>query len=560
MLEWQYVGEAVDCNFRLQTLRIDTTLSCTDRFSNSIHIDIQIYRRSIPSLCRRITIQSIMRPQPPKMPRYLLIGAGLFAQQTYIPFLRSIEDDDRAKLVGVVEVHDQEATVRASTLTLFPVLDLLFVPQFTKTMPLAVEEALTHFAEHMEIDCAIISTESRAHKAYGLWALRQGHHVIMDKPITTRDNGSSDPHAAAGIADDYEELRDAYEALQLEKETCYLVQSPPAVSPGLPVPLRQHHPIPRTHRMPHHKHRLQPLRRHVADAARDPESGVPPLQVRLRQALAQRLPPPRRMHAVPQSQLAAAGQRGKRQTPRPHRGHEQIPDPGRFLHRVERAGLSTYLRLVVPGPRSRDNSRRTHKRDGEVDCTILITLSCGAHPVCLMQLNLQHNGFSRRAAVITGPDLCRGVGRVEHETHDIKCGPFQTITAETRKAHDKKLSIGRALGSIFGGENHFDAHVFRNQAVLRSTAPGVQSFTMDDILAMYPQETDVKQAILEERTDFLLGRKELQDLRSNLPGHDLSAHMMSAAYLSRVRKGLGLSSVVAIQLHDGGTRPSLVRD
>lgn len=193
---------------------------------------------------------------------------------------------------------------------------------------------------------------------------------------------------------------------------------------------------------------------------------------------------------------------------------------------------------------------------GEYDCAILMTAYRGVHPICLVQLNLLHAGFSRRSSLETGHDLYRGVGRVKHESHDIKCGPFQTLVADCRKSEDSP-KLGIPSKSTIGSENHFDVHVFRNVGALKVSEAPCQSYSMNDILGSSSNITEelsanVKRGILEESIDFMNGRVRMNDLRSNLPDHDIPAHIMSATYLSHVRRGLGLSPVVTIQLKNKG--------
>lgn len=194
---------------------------------------------------------------------------------------------------------------------------------------------------------------------------------------------------------------------------------------------------------------------------------------------------------------------------------------------------------------------------GEYDCAVLITAYRGAHPICLIQLNLLHAGFSRRSTIETGPDLYRGVGRVKHESHDIKCGPFQTLVADCRKSEDRPRLHMPSKSSI-GGVNHFDVDVFRNVDVLKVSESPYQSYSLNDILNSSSNVTeegfsaDVKRGILEESVNFMNGRIGMDHLRSNLPDHDIPAHIMSATYVSHVRRGLGLSPVVTIELKNKG--------
>lgn len=101
----------------------------------------------------------------------MLIGAGPFAQKTYIPYLRSLEEAGRVRLMVIVEVHGMEDTVREVTRHEFPDIHLFFVPAFTSSIPWVAYNRLPEVVAQLHIDWVIISTESLAHTAYGLWAL-----------------------------------------------------------------------------------------------------------------------------------------------------------------------------------------------------------------------------------------------------------------------------------------------------------------------------------------------------------------------------------------------------
>jgi predicted dehydrogenase len=148
-----------------------------------------------------------------KTPRYLLVGAGLVAQKTYIPRLQELDEKGRAKLMAIVEVYGNE-----------------HLRSLYSHLPLSKQQCPQEYLEldlmirRLRIDCVIISTEPFAHKSYGLRALGKGLNVITDKPIITRKGAYSSKSAASGIAEDFEELQNAYDELQSRKQTCFSIQ------------------------------------------------------------------------------------------------------------------------------------------------------------------------------------------------------------------------------------------------------------------------------------------------------------------------------------------------
>ncbi|OQD81358.1 hypothetical protein PENANT_c028G08921 [Penicillium antarcticum] len=291
-------------------------------------------------------------------------------------------------------------------------------------MPPRVQFQLDWMIHRLTIDCVIISTEPVAHKAYGLWAMEQGLNVIMDKPITARKHACTSITAAKGIAEDYEELQNAYDELQSRKQTCFLIQC---------------------HR------RYHPLYDFVTDKIRQIQTlaGCPITSISSSHCDGNwRMP----KEIVEQDYHTFKDGYGKIS----HSGYHLLDICSHFMmaswgpdmtgpkvpDRLEVISSFTTVSGFYDALNDDDYKRvfgqeysASHsytEKDftklmdgmGEYDCAILMTAYRGVHSICLVQLNLLHAGFSRRSSVEIGPDLYRGVGRVKHESHDIKCGPF----------------------------------------------------------------------------------------------------------------------------------------
>ena len=198
---------------------------------------------------------------------------------------------------------------------------------------------------------------------------------------------------------------------------------------------------------------------------------------------------------------------------------------------------------------------------GEIDAAIQIFFIQDNQTTTLAQVNLQHNGFTRRSWIEPGADLYKGIGRVKHEFHEIKSGPFQTVVIDTRQANDKHDRSKPSTATI-GTDNHFEVHVFRNSDLLGESQP-LTTYTVKDLDTRYNSQLpgiyseNVKRGILWEAVDFLEGKKELSEMSSNLEDHSVPAHLMSAVYVSHVRRIAGLNPVVSVDLnYDGDVSPS----
>lgn len=110
---------------------------------------------------------------------------------------------------------------------------MILLEPFTSNMPDHVAYQLNEAVYRLKISVVINSTEHLAYKAYGLWALKRGLNVIMDKPISTRCGSCSEIDSAYGIAQDFLGLLEEYKRLQKQKQTIFLINSHRRYHPGM---------------------------------------------------------------------------------------------------------------------------------------------------------------------------------------------------------------------------------------------------------------------------------------------------------------------------------------
>lgn len=200
-----------------------------------------------------------------------------------------------------------------------------------------------------------------------------------------------------------------------------------------------------------------------------------------------------------------------------------------------------------------DSELRQRFQDfGELDASIQITFFLGKEAICLAQVNLQHNGFSRRHWIQPNADLYKGNGRVKHEFHEIKNGPFQTVVVDSRQANDKH-DKSKPTSVMVGSDNHFEVQVFRNSDILGEEQP-LQVFGVADIDA-HTRSTqpgllseNVKRGILEDALGYYEGTKAASELKSNLADHCVPVFIMSAVYLSHIQRTAGQDPIVALDI------------
>ena len=493
--------------------------------------------------------------------RFLLIGVGPHAKRTYIPHLKALEQEGRAKLVAAVDVQENQQSVTEYQQKTCPSVELHFVPFFTTEMPTYVAVKLSQLATRLNVSFIIIATEPLAHTAYGVWALSAGLNIIMDKPVSTRKNVCTSLEEAYGISDDYNILLDAYLNLQQYKETCFLVNSHRRYHPGFQFTLGR-----------------------IAEIQM--KTGCPVTNINTTHCDGQwRMPTEivdQRYHTynMGYGKVSHSGyhfldtvyqffKAGFTQQKRPDQIEvvSSFVQPNGFLMQLNTSDYEKLFGLAEYGKSCKysDNELKAlYASFGEIDASIQVTFLREGEAIALAQINLQHNGFARRHWLLPPMDLYKGNGRVKHELHEIKSGPFQTIAINSKQANDKH-DRSRPSDAKLGSDNHFEIQVFRNCDMLSEAEP-LRTFTVSDIDEEFRSKTpgllseNVKRGILEEAIEYTEGTKTLNDLRSNLTDHSVPCSIMSAIYISHIRRKTGLSPIVNVNVdyRDGTSSKSLL--
>ncbi|KAF8861229.1 hypothetical protein BDZ45DRAFT_672024 [Acephala macrosclerotiorum] len=496
--------------------------------------------------------------------RFLLIGIGPHAKRTYIPHMKALESEGRAVLVAAVDVLENQRSLTEYQQQTCPNVELHFVPSFTTEMPTYVALRLTHLAIRLDVSFVIIATEPLAHTAYGLWALSSGLNIILDKPVSTRRDACTNFQEANGIAEDFTDLLDGYSGLQRYKKTCFLVNSHRRYHPGFQFTLRKIEEISR-------------------------KTGCPVTNINTTHCDGQwRMPTEivdQRYHTYNMGygkvshsgyhfldtvcQFMKAGMVADKTADRIEVVSSFV-QPNGFMMQLNTGDYGKLFGQAEYGEAckySDEELKELFASFGEIDASIQLTFLRQNEAIAIVQINLQHNGFSRRNWLLPPTDLYKGNGRVKHEIHEIKSGPFQTIAIVSKQANDRH-DRSRPSDALLGSDNHFEIQVFRNCDMLSESEP-LQTFTVPDIDREFSTKIpgllseNVKRGILEDAIDFAVGNKDIGDLRSNLADHSLPCHIMSAIYISHVRRKTGLSPVVNVDVNyqqDGVAEASIRAD
>ncbi|KAK5988356.1 hypothetical protein PT974_12507 [Cladobotryum mycophilum] len=493
--------------------------------------------------------------------RFMVIGVGPHAKRTFIKHLRVLKDEGKGELAAAVDIIPNRESIESYAETAMLGAELFFVPMFREEMPKAVASQLDSAVKRLAIDCAIISTEPECHKAYGLWAMRLGLHVIMDKPVTTRRDAVTDIKQAAAIMTDFDELLEAYTELQTRKETFFLINSHRRYHPGffgandMISEIQNKTGCPVTNIVSTHCDGLWRLPGEIVDQHYHPfkygygkvsHSGYHFLDTTYRF-------------------MKAGWAKGRR--PDEIEVVSSFLMPNGFMKATTR---KEYQKIFGAGEYdattgySDEQLTEAMRSMGEYDAMIQFTFKQQGEVIATAHINLLHTGFSRRSWLEHGKnpafdDLYKGVGRVKHEAHEVRSGPFQTLVIDSRQANDKHDRSKPSTAEL-GTDNHFEVQSWRNCSVLGESEP-LKVYSVADLDKRYDTtlpgiySENIKRGILWEAIDYLQSKKSLDQMSSNIWDHSVPVAFMSAAYASHVRRSLGLSPVTRIDLTYASDEP-----
>ena len=164
--------------------------------------------------------------------RIILIGIGPHSKRVYLPALANLKEKFNVEVLLAIDVKPAAEKVRHYLEKHDYVINTLFIDPFTVQIPEALKAELNHFVYENDINAVIIATEPSVHHAYAAWALNLKLHILMDKPVSTRENAVSELEQADGILSDYLELLERYNDFQQEKSTIFSINVQRRYHPG----------------------------------------------------------------------------------------------------------------------------------------------------------------------------------------------------------------------------------------------------------------------------------------------------------------------------------------
>ncbi|MGY0040139.1 Gfo/Idh/MocA family oxidoreductase [Pedobacter sp. NJ-S-72] len=478
--------------------------------------------------------------------RIILIGIGPHSKRVYLPALAKLKEKFDLEILLTIDVKSESEKVKRHFEKHGYVINTLFIDPFAVQLPEALKAELNHFVSENDINAVIIATEPSVHYAYAEWALSLRLHILMDKPVSTRENAVSELEQANGILSDYLELLKLYSDFQQEKPTIFSINVQRRYHPGF---------------------------QYIMERIKDVSSATncPVTSINSSHSDGQwRLP----SEMILEDYHSYNKGHGKMS----HSGYHifdivsqlyHAPDiiakasdsmdvfssliqPDGFITQMNEQDYSAYFKDDYGKVKAFDDQQllEIFQDYGELDATVLIRMLKEQKNIANITINLLHNSFSRRSWAIPDADLYKGNGRVKHEYHNIQQGPFQNIQVHSYQAKDKHHHNNKKDYKT-GGNNHFDIHIFRNIGMLGGKRP-LEIITMKDLSAKHKLDDSkllteqAKTSVIEEFLNFIQGNLDKKDLISNIDSHLNGVKMMSAAYLSHIYQKAGKNPVVNI--------------
>ncbi len=165
-------------------------------------------------------------------------------------------------------------------------------------------------------------------------------------------------------------------------------------------------------------------------------------------------------------------------------------------------------------------------------------------------LQIGMSSFSRRSWAVPNEDLYKGNGRVKHQQFIIQQGPFQCIQVHNYQSKDKH-DVDNSNEFEVGGNNHFDIYVFRNVGMFGEGNP-FQKISVTELEKRVDDtgltNENAKHRVIIEFINFILGRINLNDVKSNIDTHDVAVKLMSGVSQSSANIRSNKNPLVRIKI------------
>lgn len=487
----------------------------------------------------------------PKKVRIMQIGVGFHARRIYIPRVRELSERYPVDIIAGVDIIAAKETIDSYLKDRSLNIKMLYLKPFDGPNLSSTQKAqLTKFAKLHGINAVIISTDPTTHKTFAMWAIENGLHILMDKPISTREQVSTSLDQAQALNHDYRDILDAYSSSPLGDDMVFSVMVQRRYEPGylkvfsLIREVAEKFNAPVTSIQASHSDGVWIFPDEIVEQKSHPystgygknsHSGYHIFDIIWQLYSAANLP-------------AKQADKGEVMT--------SFLNPRGLLQQF---GQSDFMRYFSDynsiKHRSDEELWDIFERYGEIDAFSLIRLLKNNDTICNISTNLIHNGFSRRSWSRANADLYKGNGRVKHQTYNIQQGPFQNIQIHQYQSEDKH-DEGYEHEEAVGGNNHFDIFVFRNAEMFGDGEHPFTKYTPKEFAANFSLNTKrlhnetAKDSVIIEFIECIIGTKPKSMMKSSIESHEMPVKIMSAIYQSQVSQTQGGTPLIGFRIGD----------
>jgi hypothetical protein len=408
----------------------------------------------------------------------LLIGLGPHSKRIYFPLIEAFSCQG-VKLIAFVDLKEKQEDIISylSEKSIKPIPVYIYPHQQTyhKLHP-EIELKLNRLVRDHKIKGIIIASEPLVHIMYAKWALSQGLSVLMDKPISTHFNISTDSAAAKQLLGDYHDLKLLYE---------HAIRKNPSVIFSVMAQRR-------------YQTSFNLLRHHISDCFA--KTNCPITNVHTFHSDGQWRMPTEIVEQLYHPYMQGYGKcshsgyhyydiipfllQGALGGDKYYDNVDIFTTVTRPLDFLEQLSLKDYERLFGRNLFGKHNKYTENelselmKNYGEIDAFSNICFKKSDKVITIVSINLAHNGFSTRDWVTAASrDLYQGNGRVGHEVHILQQGPFQTLHFHSYKSKENVDEPNQV-----GGKQHLEIFIFKNHKMIGGQP--VTRITINDLIEM----------------------------------------------------------------------------
>lgn len=466
----------------------------------------------------------------------IVIGIGPHAKRIYLPYFWELENEYNVSIKLGIDIEEKRSDISEYLIKQGRTLDMHYIKPFDvhdEVLPTGLQNYLNNFVKENNINGVVISTEPLVHKQYAMWALGQGLHILMDKPISSRMNVATDMKEAMKIYTDYEDMLDLYKKSDDKKIFSVNVQR----------------------RYDFGFQMAESLISEVRDRFNAPVTSIQSMHTDGQWRLPSEIVT-QKYHPYCQGygkcshsgyhifditwQLYNAGLINDKSADNAE-VYTSFLNPQGFIQQFTEKDYFQYFGTEYEKVKLWNDQElmEKYKDYGEIDAFSNIRLLKDKVNICNISINLMHNSFARRTWINPGDDLYKGNGRVKHQFYNIQQGPFQSIQIHNYQSNDKHDKSDDSDYEV-GGNNHFEIYIFRNSEWFGKDEVPYRKINIKDVAEIkgytnsklfYEQ---VKKEVVKEFVDYIQGNISKDQLKSNIESHEVPVKIMSSIYKSNI--------------------------